>query len=175
MTGQHHYWFNEHTLKQIRMVNPKRVCDVGPGRGTWARFIRQIGKSFVQAIEAWEPYVEQFGLKRWYNQIIIGDVRKVKFDKGDLIIFGDILEHLPLEDVLPLVRRAAKTFRYMIINAPLGKYPQDDLGGNPYERHLCELFPEMFDEFRMIESHIFRSEEDYDSGLFNLFLRGRPD
>lgn len=124
----------------------KTALDVGPGFGTYARIItRDAGlKVTMDAIEIYEPYVEKFGLERLYRKVFINDIRDVAtVNSGfpqvdyDLIIFGDVLEHLTADDSLFVWKWASEHAKYGIISVPIIHWPQ---GGteNPHEAHLQE-------------------------------------
>ncbi len=114
----------------------KTIIDVGPGRGTYARNIKQHSSQHTWiGIEIWEPYIKDFQLNKWYNKIIVGDIRNVEFPQGDLVIFGDVLEHLEKDDALRVLRRALPLFRHVIVAIPLGEMKQERVTGNIYETH----------------------------------------
>ena len=72
------------TAEKIVQLNPKTVLDIGAGQGVYLDLIRRdLGESVVvDAIEAWQPYIDQFNLNNRYNEVYVGDVRDYKFDKN---------------------------------------------------------------------------------------------
>ena len=54
----------------------------------------------------------------------------------DLVIFGDILEHMEKEQSQELVAKALKKSKLVIISIPVKHSPQGAWGGNPFEIHV---------------------------------------
>ena len=72
----------------------------------------------------------------------------------DLIIFGDVIEHMTVERAQTVLERAQSRCRDMIIGVPF-LYPQDELYGNPWERHIqsdltAEIFNERYPGFELL-------------------------
>jgi hypothetical protein len=145
-----------HFLEQIK---PKTVIDVGPGCGTyWAILNKRYGdwlggnaKGWVDytgerpkmtAIEAFYPYVSKYSLKDKYDDVIISDIRYFDWDKApqpcDLIIFGDVLEHLTSLEACLVVSDAKEVAKNIIISLPIVHFPQGAIDGNPFEIHKEE-------------------------------------
>ena len=89
----------------------------------------------MDGIEAWEPYVEKFQLKERYNNLFIKDARDHENFDYDIVIFGDVLEHMPEKDAVKLWDKMSKQARYAIISIPIIHHPQGPYEGNPYEVH----------------------------------------
>jgi hypothetical protein len=53
----------------------------------------------------------------------------------DLVILGDVLEHMPEDDAVELWKVISKQARHALISIPIGHHPQGAWGGNPYEIH----------------------------------------
>jgi len=97
----------------------KYIVDVGAGSATYPRLL---GPEYHYiAIEIWEPYVEQFNLKQYYERIIIGDIRFVELPTADCIIFGDILEHLPKQDAEEILSKALNRYNHVVVSVPLSE------------------------------------------------------
>lgn len=81
------------------------VLDVGAGKGTYSQILRE-HVDVIEGIEVWEPYIEEFDLENQYDIIYRGDARTelLKMRNGwyDLIVFGDILEHMTKNESLAL-------------------------------------------------------------------------
>ena len=118
---------------------PSRVLDVGPGAGAYGRLVRQVlAVDVLDAVEAWEPYVERFALLDIYDAVTIEDVRKVtKFDY-DLVIFGDVLEHMSRDDAVAVYELARAQAKAVIVSMPIIHYPQGEEEGNPFEAHVVD-------------------------------------
>ena len=128
------------TIQKIIELNPKKVLDCGAGAGIYLDLIKQhMGNDiYVAGVEAWHPYIEQFNLEAKYDLIIEKDLRDVEDFNYDLVILGDILEHMTEEDALKVWDRICKQAEYAIISIPIVHYHQDAINGNPYEIHVEE-------------------------------------
>lgn len=123
--------------------NINTIIDIGAGRGTYINLVKESNKLCLNsswiAIEAWEPYIQQFKLKSRYNRVISSDVRKVdwsQFNKVDVVIAGDVLEHMSKQDAISLVENVLKVSKYLVISIPIVHFPQDEIAGNPFEVHV---------------------------------------
>lgn len=116
----------------------KTALDVGPGYGTYHRMLGDLIPT-MDAVEAWEKYIRRHRLRARYRMVHHCDIRDYTagFDY-DLIIFGDILEHLSRDDAMTVWARAAEQARYGLISVPTVHYPQGAIGGNPFEIHKQE-------------------------------------
>jgi 2-polyprenyl-3-methyl-5-hydroxy-6-metoxy-1,4-benzoquinol methylase len=128
------------TAKKIKEINPSTVLDVGAGAGVYLDLIREnVGNNtIVTAVEVWQPNVEQFSLKKRYDRVINEDVRKIDNFDYDLVIFGDVLEHMSETDAVELWDKVSKQAKAAIISIPIVHYHQDAYEGNPYEVHIEE-------------------------------------
>ena len=132
----------------------RRVVDVGAGGGTYVKLLAPIapGVHWI-AVEAWTPYIAEYALARQYHEVINRDVRELEIAPlaPDLVLFGDILEHMTQEQALAVVGKALGAAPYVMISIPIIDYPQHELEGNPFQRHVkedwshaevCASFPE---------------------------------
>lgn len=122
-----------------RRIAPSTVVDIGAGSGTYARKIRTPADGTTwTAIEAWEPYVAEFGLDQLYDRIVLADVRHLNWLdlRADLIILGDVLEHMTQTEARDVLRRAKQAAKNLIVSIPVLHLPQGAVNGNPYERHI---------------------------------------
>jgi hypothetical protein len=126
--------------QKIIELSPTTVLDVGAGQGTYLNLIRDgLGSGvIVNAVEVWQPYIDQFDLVNRYDKLFAMDVREMTNFKYDLVILGDILEHMSESQAIDLWSRISKEARYAIISIPIVHYHQDAINGNPYEIHVEE-------------------------------------
>ena len=126
--------------QKIIELNPKTVLDVGAGQGTYLNLIREgMGSSvLVNAVEVWQPYIDEFNLINRYDRLFAMDVRDMVDFKYDLVILGDILEHMSESDAVSLWEKISKDAKYAMISIPIIHYHQDAINGNPYEVHVEE-------------------------------------
>lgn len=118
-----------------------RLLDVGAGSGTYAELLAATRPRrflpHMTAIEVYAPYVERFGLRRLYDEVVIGDAREIEFPAVDVVVLGDVLEHMPLAAAVAVwgkARRAASTA--VLASLPVVPWPQGECEGNPHEAHV---------------------------------------
>lgn len=147
-------WISE----QIYKIKPKNVLDVGAGKGLYLNLLYDVlGKDnvHVTAIEIWEDYIKFFMLKMRYDNLIHDDVRNIDNFNYDLVILGDILEHMSKEDAIAIWEKVSKQAKYAIIAIPIINHPQEAINDNPYEIHVKEDWSteEVLDSFYGIIDH----------------------
>ena len=110
-----------------------RILDVGVGVGTYGKLLKGMGYR-MDGIEAWLPYIMKYDLKKLYDNIIIGNVMTYDTSNYDVIIMGDILEHLSIDDGLRLMERIEKRGQVCIVAVPY-EMDQGVVDENVYEVH----------------------------------------
>ncbi len=124
----------------VQENNIKTVLDVGAGRGTYGTLLRPHVER-IDAVEIWEPYVDQFGLKAIYDTVVIDDIRNFPIAAGrhwDLVVFGDVLEHMSADESQSVWTHASYVSRFGLISVPIVHWPQGAEFGNPHEIHVQE-------------------------------------
>lgn len=89
----------------------------------------------MDAVEVWEPNVKQYHLMDKYRDVYVKNIKDVFYNHYDLVIFGDIIEHLTVEDAQKVIEYAKEHSDMVIVAVPY-RFEQDALYGNPYERHI---------------------------------------
>lgn len=127
------------------------ILDVGAGCGTYRWYL---GSGYnMDAVEVWPEAID--GLKEMYRNVFQEDIRTFEYKQNyDLIIFGDILEHLSVEDAKRVLNEAKKHSKHILIAVPY-QYEQDALYGNEAEIHLQpdlthKIFKERYPGFDLI-------------------------
>ncbi len=141
---------------RIAQLEPVLILDVGVGAGAYARMLRAIlPNSWYMGVEIWEPYVQRFALRDLYNHLIIGDARTVDLPPADVVILGDVIEHIPADDAVALWARCrAVARRGVFLSLPIVHWPQGPEEGNPHEEHVAHWsHPEVLDRFDGIGEH----------------------
>lgn len=144
-----------------------KILDIGAGIGTYSDLLKEHGYNNIDAVEAFEPYVSQYRLSKKYNNVFIGDVTKlpIDFSSYDLIILGDVLEHIEIESAINLIGRISET--QSIIAVPF-ESSQDSHFGNDYEIHqqndltainFFERFPNYFPLCLRFDYGVFVSKQ----------------
>lgn len=140
------YTFYKNEVKEYfkyHVPKDKKILDVGPGQGTYAKLLADIGYE-MDAIEAWPPYVDQFKLTDLYRYVYIGDIRDFNYSKYDYIILGDILEHLTAEEGQKLIKDITSKGIQCLVAIPYMMEQDGEEYGNIYETHLqADLTPEV--------------------------------
>lgn len=155
-------WFRTHEAK--------RVLDVGLGFGLWGFLARQYlflwtgrGDLTVEKYRNWRNGITVDGIEIYrdcitdlqrllYNNIYIGDMRDLlpKIDPYDLIIFGDVLEHVSLKDGLRLLQTAREKAKWVIITTPDYFVRGRAIMGNEWEKHRHHWKDEDFPSSRQV-------------------------
>lgn len=124
------------TYDIINHLKPETGIDIGCGSGIYARMFPELHWT---GIEIWEPYVDRFSLDRLYERFILADAREWNPDcKYDIAIAGDVLEHMTKEEAKSLLYKLKSCSSTVIISLPIVYFPQNELEGNPYERHVVD-------------------------------------
>ncbi len=118
---------------------PVSVLDVGPGVGTYAKLLAGPQVSHLTGLEIFEPYVDTYRLRQYYDEIIIGDARQVDLPPADVVILGDVAEHMTEAEALDLWNRSAAAARRAVyLSIPIVHYPQGEIEGNEHEHHVVD-------------------------------------
>lgn len=129
--------FGKKEIKEFireRFSPEAKILDVGAGSGTYKVLL---GEEYVNmdAIEVWEPAIEN--LVHFYRHVFAIDVRNFCWGEADydLVIFGDILEHIGVEDAQKVISQAIAHSNHVLIGVPYN-YKQGVLYGNEAEIHI---------------------------------------
>ncbi len=136
----------------MTVFKPATILDVGVGAGIYGMIAREVSpESHLTALEVYEPYVETYKLKEKYNKVVVEDVRTfcLHMDNYDLIIFGDVLEHLPKEVAIWVWKEMKVHAKFLWLSLPikvvgrawsLGYYNQSphEYAVNSQEKHLYD-------------------------------------
>ena len=119
-----------------------QILDVGACDGKWRHLLPEFKN--MDAVEAWEPNC--ISIRDKYRRVFHKDINGFGYGKYDLIIFGDVIEHLDVAPAQRVLAYAAERCKDMIVAVPF-LYPQDAIYGNPWERHKQpDLTAKIFDE-----------------------------
>lgn len=137
-------WINEHVLKDAT------ILDVGACDGKWRGLLRDYPN--MDAVEVYQPNAVR--IRPLYRHLYNCDICDFEYKWYDLVILGDILEHLTVEDAKIVLRYAAGHSKYAIISIPY-LYKQGAIYGNPYEVHIQddlteEIFKKRYPECRLL-------------------------
>jgi SAM-dependent methyltransferase len=110
------------------------ILDVGCGHGFYYKLLKDHFKNF-DAVEIWSNYIEEYDLNSLYDNVYNVDILNFEFDYYDIIIMGDVLEHLSREDAKGLLNKIKDKCKELIVVVPY-YLPQDEVFGNKFEIHL---------------------------------------
>lgn len=110
------------------------ILDIGCGHGFYIKLLKDYFQKF-DAVEVWQPYIDEYKLTEMYDNVFNVNILDFEFDHYDIIIMGDILEHLSREDAKNLLNRLKEKCKELIVVVPY-YLPQDEVFGNKYEIHL---------------------------------------
>ena len=131
------------------------ILDVGPGEGTYSRLL-SLYDYVLDCVEIYEPYVTEFNLRDKYRVVFVQDVRDFDLRGYDFVIFGDVLEHIEVEEAQRLISLADNC----LVAIPFC-FPQGPLQGNLNEIHIQDdLTPAIMEE-RYPTLQVIWSNEHY--------------
>lgn len=138
--------------------------DVGACDGKWSRLLGDY--LLMDAVEIFPMNIIKHNLNEKYRNAFCGDVKDLEYEWYDLIIFGDVIEHMTVENAQKVLDYARPRCKDMIVAVPY-LYSQGAEYGNPWEVHIQnDLTPKIFNErypnFKML---IANSEYAYYSKL----------
>ena len=166
----HKSWFDDIFIGQIERLKPKSAIDVGVGHGDIAEMILKIvPDAELCGVEIFEGYITD-KIEKNYVGIDICDVRDFRFFEVDLVVFGDVLKHMPKEDAFLVLDRALSVSKWVIVNTPYGFLDQGKVYGNEHERHVCGFYGKEFeDEYDVVDINVGVQD---DIKLMNLLIKG---
>jgi tetratricopeptide (TPR) repeat protein len=145
--------FKEETLRYIKTHYGKNcsILDVGPGDGAYGKLLNTYTKD-IDAVEYYKPYIDFFKLSEIYKNVYNADVCDFEFEYYDVIIIGDVLEHISIEGAQKLLDYMYDRADEIIIAVPYN-YEQAPVHGNEKQAHLQpdlthELFLERYPRFK---------------------------
>jgi hypothetical protein len=150
-------------IDYLHVLRPKSILDIGLGNGKMGFIARDLldvmlGERYhrdqwqvrIDGIEIFPDYI-QAHQRAIYDNIYIGDAFDVIDTLGqyELIVIGDVLEHLDRDRAVEFLdKAAAHSTDAIILSIPLGeKWTQDNIYGNEYERHRSFWTPDEFLSF----------------------------
>ncbi|MCK4341966.1 MAG: hypothetical protein KAY37_09615 [Phycisphaerae bacterium] len=151
-------------------IAPRNVLDVGVGFGRWGMIVREFcevwlpatgrqnGRVHIEGIEAVAECITAHH-KEFYDELHVAEAADVFDDltgPWDLTIFGHVLEHMPRDVALKLLRAAVERSQYVLVNVTLGAvYPQPESPANPYERRESNWESADFSAFPVVRKAWF--------------------
>ncbi|MEM2703871.1 MAG: class I SAM-dependent methyltransferase [Candidatus Bathyarchaeia archaeon] len=121
------------------------ILDVGCGFGEWGFLIRtrKGGFPFLIGVDIWHPHLMRLRKLNVYDVLVRLKIPFLPFKEKsvDASLACEILEHIPKSEGYQLLEELERVSRKLIVvTSPLG-WPQEEIYGNPYERHISEWSP----------------------------------
>lgn len=144
-------WIRQHFDKDCT------ILDVGACDGKWRSLL--VDYPNMDAVEIFQPNAEK--IRYLYDHVFVCDICDLYYKHYDLVIFGDMIEHLTPDDAKKVLDYANEHCTDLIISVPF-QYKQDALYGNKYEIHIQDdLTPELFNERFPGYELLLKAAEDY--------------
>lgn len=153
------YFFKEEIKQWIKKNFNKNsaILDVGAGSGTYKNLLGDDYKN-MDAVEIYYPNIINYGLFEKYRNVFKCDIVDFKYSDYDLIIFGDVIEHLAIEDAKTVLNYAAKKCKNFIVAVPYNNSQEENV--NKWEEHIQDdLTPENVLERYPMLKELYRNDE----------------
>lgn len=133
-----------------RFPRTATILDVGAGCGTYYNYLKDYFKN-IEAVEVFKPNIDNFKLEDKYKKVYNKNILDFEYKFYDIIIFGDILEHLDIEEAQRVLAYAFDRCKEVIVAVPY-MYVQGIAEDNVYEIHkqddltpenMLERYPEL--------------------------------
>lgn len=118
--------FDAAFLKFIQVIKPTSMIDVGPGNGKYGKLMMaNIPDCASEAVEIEASYVERFHLNDYYSRVSIARGIDVTRQAGaadfkwDLVVLGDVLEHMPKSEGIDLLHYFVYRAKWLWLRWPV--------------------------------------------------------
>jgi len=107
----------------------------------------------ISILEPFKPNVDYLKTVPWLTEVFEGDIRDLsvfieKKQKFDIVFWWHGPEHISEQELMSVLPNLEKICNHkVVLGCPWGEYPQDAIGGNPYEVHVSALSYDVFEEF----------------------------
>ena len=137
-----------------------KILDVGFGSGVYGKLLRAFYYQNIDGVDVYDKNIHEMGLDKIYDNIFIENILDFDFEYYDLIIMGDVLEHIELESAKKLLSRFIDDNKCskIIVSIPY-EYEQGEVYGNKHEKHLqpevtAGYMEEHYPYLKLIDSEI---------------------
>ncbi len=116
--------------------NDSKILDVGAGSATYWLLLNgnEIHYKNMDAVEVYTPNIIDHKLNEKYKAVYNRNIIDFEYEPYDLIIFGDVLEHMSVEDAQKVLNYAYQNCKNFIVAVPYCYY--QDANENAYEKHI---------------------------------------
>lgn len=145
-----------------------KILDVGAGEGTYLNYLGDYFKN-IEAVEIFKPNIDNYKLEERYKKVYNTDIKDFEYDFYDIIIFGDIIEHLDIKTAQSVLKYAYDRCNEMIVAVPYLN-PQGVEEGNIYEIHIQDdLTDEAMKERYPFLKNVFKTD------FYGYYIKGEKD
>ena len=131
----------------------RTVLDIGAGAGAYADLVNELEPwclrwnspvPIIDGIEIYEPYVARHNLDKKYRRIYVEDATEMDIGVYDLIILGDVLEHMDKFQAMSFWVSLLNKARFLYLSIPVTRFrpwfhgyvqPESDWEENEAEKH----------------------------------------
>ena len=148
------YKFYKQSIKkylQNRFTDNALILDVGAGEGTYYNLLHDYFKE-IHAVEVFKPNIDKYKLNDKYSAVFNVDIKDFEYGFYPIIIFGDVIEHLEVNEAQKVLKYAYDRCDEMIVAVPY-EMKQGIAEENVYEIHKQDdLTPEnMLERYPMLK------------------------
>jgi len=93
------------------------ILDVGAGSGTYYNLLGKWYKN-IDAVEIYESNIYYYNLLEKYRRCFNVDIINFEYSFYDLIIFGDVIEHMTVQDAQKVIDYAYDRCKNLIVAVP---------------------------------------------------------
>ena len=127
-------------VNAVLALNPRRIIDFGVGTGKWGFLIREQSdladnrvdpsqwQLTIDGVEGYAPYIGAHQ-RSVYDEIFVADIREFassfEGERYDVGLALDVIEHMPPDEGVEMVRNFLRIARYVFISTPKGFFPQE--------------------------------------------------
>lgn len=134
-------------FKHIHQTQKKKflILDIGSGLGKNGLFLKHFSwcsniEIRLVGIDVWKPHLKVAATANIYDALIVADLRFLPFKSQsfDVMIMSEVLEHLPKSEgfkLLTFMEQLSNEGSIIVLTTPQGHQPQEELRGNPHEKH----------------------------------------
>lgn len=127
------------------------ALDVGACDGEYARWLGEYLD--MDACEVFQHNIIVNNLNKKYHRVFEANIKDLKYDHYDIVIFGDVIEHMTVEDAQEVLAYAKEHSDFIVVAVPY-LYKQGAIYGNPYEIHIQDdlteqIFMERYPGFEL--------------------------
>ena len=136
-----------------------KILDVGAGEGTYYNYLNDYFEN-IDAVEIFKRNIDKFDLKNKYKNVYNVNIVDFKYEFYDIVIFGDIIEHLTIEDAQKVLNYALDRSKEVVVAVPY-EYKQGEIEGNKYEIHIQDDLTKEKMETRYPYLELYYGNEEY--------------